>query len=153
MSGERDRSAHFHWRAAAMIYARDGVDGDLVALAMHLLHGRVVGVLVRHEKGGLDVAAVGVLAAPVEQLLVQLDVVVVNGVVEGDGDHLRHFGGGKVPGDRGSILRAEAVGQHAHGRVTWRRTVRVVVIVCTKTKQITFKLGVEFQHPSNPNII
>lgn len=84
--------------------SRDGVDGDLVALAVHLLDGRVVGVLVGDEEGGLDVASVRVLALPVEDLLVQLDVVVVDGVVEGDGDHLRHVFGGEVSGDGGAVF-------------------------------------------------
>lgn len=65
------------------------MDGDFVTLAVSLLDGGVVGVLVGDEEGGLDVAAVGV--APLtrgKHFLVQLDVVVVDGVIEGDDDHL-----------------------------------------------------------------
>lgn len=106
---------------------RDGVDGDLVAFAVRLLDGRVICVLVRDEECGLDVAAVGVLALSVEDLLVQLDVVIVDGVVESDRDHHGHVFGGQVSGNRGSVLRAEAIGQDAHGRVAGWGTVRVVI--------------------------
>lgn len=103
--------------------------GDLVALAVRLLDGRVVAVFVGHEVGGLDVAAVRVLAFAVEDLLVQLDVVVVDGIVERNCDHHRHILGRQIAGNRGSVFRAEAIGQQANGRITGWRTVRVVVDV------------------------
>lgn len=103
---------------------------DFVSFPVHFLHGRVVGVLVGHEEGGLDVATVRVLAFPIEDLLVQADVVVVDGIVEGDRDHLRHVLGGEIAGDRGTVLGTEAVGQYADSRVTGRCSVRVVVHVC-----------------------
>jgi hypothetical protein len=98
-----------------------------VALAVHLLHRRVVGVLVGNEVGGFDVAPVGVLTLAVEDLLVELDVVVVDGVIEGDRDHLRDVFGGEVPGDGGAVLRAEAIGEDADGGVARRGAVRIVV--------------------------
>lgn len=58
---------------------------------VHLLSGGVVVVFVRNEEGGLDGAAVGVEAL-LEDELVQVHVVDVDGIVESDGDHLRHFG-------------------------------------------------------------
>lgn len=65
--------------------------GDLVALAVSLLHGGVVGVFVGDEVSGFDIAAVRVLAFSVKYFLVEFDVVVVDGVVKGDCDHLRHI--------------------------------------------------------------
>ena len=50
--------------------SRDGVNGDLMTLAMGLLDCGVIAVLVGHEERGLDVAAVRVLALAVEHLLV-----------------------------------------------------------------------------------
>lgn len=121
---------------ALLVVVRNRVHGDLVALARRLLHRRVVGVLVRDEVGGLDVATVGVLAA-LEHLLVQLDVVVVDGVVEGDGDHHGHILGGQVAGNGGAVLRAEAVGQDAHGGIAGRGAVGIVVNICKgKTRNI-----------------
>lgn len=102
-------------------------DGDLVSLAMQILHGRVVGVLVVHEEGASDLAAVGVLALTVEDVLVQVDVVDVDGTVEGERDHLRHLVGLNVAGDAGAVGRAEAVGQHALGGVAVRRAVRITL--------------------------
>ena len=95
----------------------DGVSSDLVTQAVHVLNSRVVAVLVRDKEGGLDVATVGVLALLVEDLLVQVNVVVVDGVVKGDGDHLGNVlavraggsNGAKASGDLGSILGTEAV--------------------------------------------
>lgn len=46
------------------------MDCDFVSLAVHLLHGRVVGILVGYEESGLYVAAVGVLAFSIEDFLV-----------------------------------------------------------------------------------
>lgn len=100
-------------------------DADLVTATVEVLHGRVVGVLVRHEEGSADLAAVGVLALTVEDVLVQVDVVDVDGAVEGDGDHLRHLRRLNVAGNARSISRAEAVGQHAlRGIAVWR-TIRI----------------------------
>lgn len=36
---------------------------------------------------GFNVAAIGILSLPIEHLLIQIDVVIVNGIVEGDGNH------------------------------------------------------------------
>lgn len=103
------------------------MNGNLVTFPVHLLNGRVVGVFVGHEEGGLDVAAVGVLAVTVEDFFVQLDVVVVDGVIEGDGDHLRHIFGGQVARNGGSIFRTEAVWKDADRWVAGWRSVGVVV--------------------------
>jgi len=86
------------------------VDGDLVAFPVHLLDRRIIGVLVRHEEGCLDITAVWILALAVEDLFVETDVVIVDGIVEGDRDHLGHILGWKITGYRSTVLRAEAVG-------------------------------------------
>jgi len=74
------------------------------------LHRRVVGVLVRHEESGFDVTTVGVPAFAIEYFLVQFDVVVVDGIVKGDRNHLRDFLGGQVVWYSGAVFGAEAVG-------------------------------------------
>lgn len=66
----------------------DGEDGDLVALSVKLLDGRVIGVLVGHEESSLHLTPVGVLGVLREDVLVEVDVVYVDGAREGDGDHL-----------------------------------------------------------------
>lgn len=98
-----------------------------MSLAVRLLHTRVIGILVGDEEGGFDVATVRIFTFPVEDFFVEFNVVIVDGVVEGDGDHLRHVLGGQVAGDDGAVLRAEAVRQHALRRVARRSAVRVVV--------------------------
>jgi hypothetical protein len=88
-----------------------------------------------HEECGFDVAAVGILALSIEHLLVELNVVVVDGIVEGDGDHLRDVFGGQVAGRGRAVLRAEAVGQHTHRWITWRSTIRIGFGVYSGSRQ------------------
>ena len=99
-----------------------------MAKVVHVLDGGVVAVLVRHKEGGLDVTSVGVLSLLVEDLLVKVDVVVVDGIIKGDGDHLGNIvtvgsGGSnsaKTAGNLSSVLRAETIGQFADvGVASW----------------------------------
>lgn len=110
---------------------RDGVSCNLVSFAVDFLDGRVVAVLVRDEEGGLNVATVGVLALAVEHFLVQLDVVVVDGIVETDHDHLWHVLGVKFAGDFSARFGTETVGQQADGWVTSWGSVRIRVQIYT----------------------
>ena len=85
-----------------------------MALVIQLVYHGVVGVLVRDVEGGVDGAAVRVLLALREQLLrVEFPVPVVDGVVEGDDDHLGDVLRGQAPGHQGAVGGAEAVGQCA----------------------------------------
>lgn len=100
-------------------------DRDLVAATVQVLDGRVVCVFVRDEESSADLTAVGVLALAVEDVLVQVDVVDVDGAVERDGDHLRHLRRLDVAGNAGAVGRAEAIGEDALGGVAVGRSVRV----------------------------
>ena len=69
--------------------SRDAVNSDLVAQVPQLLDVAVVGELVGDEVGGVVWTPVGVLPfLLVEQLLVDVDVLRVDGVIEGDDHHL-----------------------------------------------------------------
>lgn len=105
------------------------MNGDLVTLSVHLLDRGIVGVLVRHEEGCLDITAVWIFALAVEDIFVQADVVVVDGVIEGDRDHLRYILGREVAGYRGTVLRAEAVGQGTHGGIARWSSIGIIVHV------------------------
>ena len=93
---------------------------------MHVLNSRVVGVLVGNKERGLDVASIGILALPVEDLIVQINVVVVDGIVKGNHDHLRNIGTVRpcwshvteLAWDLRAIFRTEAIWQLADGGVT-----------------------------------
>lgn len=113
-----------------VILVRQREHGDLVATAVQILHGRVVGVLMGDEEGALDGAAVGVLALAVEDVLVQINVVHIDGTVEGDGHHLGHLLGFDAAGDAGSISRAEAIGQGALGGVALGGAVGILIDGC-----------------------
>ena len=43
---------------------------------------------------GFNVAAIGILSLSIEHLLIQIDVVIINGIVEGDGNHHGNILGG-----------------------------------------------------------
>lgn len=80
---------------------------------MKILHGRIIGVLVRDEEGTADLAAVRILTLPVEDLVVQIDVVDIHGAVERDRDHLRHLLRIDVTGDASAVSGTVAIGQDA----------------------------------------
>jgi hypothetical protein len=58
---------------------------------IEVLHLAVIGPLVRHVEGRADGAAVGVVAALLEQVGVQALVEVVDRVIEGQEDDLRYL--------------------------------------------------------------
>lgn len=105
-----------------------------MTLSVSFLDGRVVGVFMRNEECGLDVATVGVFTFAVKDFLVQFDVVVVNSIIESNGDHLGDISSGQVTRDDGTVLGAEAVRQHTLGGVARRRPVGVVVDIYDKQR-------------------
>ena len=105
----------------------DGMGSDFVTFAMQLLHGRIVGVLVWDEEGGLNRTPVGIVATFLEQTTVDVNVVVVDGIVEWDHHHLRNIGRLQLARNLSAVRRTEAVGQHTLTLVARRGTVRVLV--------------------------
>lgn len=105
-------------------------DRYFMALAVQVLYGRVVGVFVRHEVGTSDLATIRVLPLTVEDVFVQVDVVDVDGTVEGDGDHLWHLLGFDVSGNTGTVSGAETIRQDALRGVAIGSTVRVELNGC-----------------------
>lgn len=98
-----------------------------MSFPVQLLHGRVVGVLVRDEEGSLGRASVGVVATILEDALVHDDVIVVDSIVEGDGDHLGHGVRLQLAWDLSAVRGAIAIGQHALGLVARGRAVGIAV--------------------------
>lgn len=130
------------------------MNGDFVTLASGFLNSRVVSVFVGNEVGGLDVATVGIFAS-LEHLLVQFNVVVVDGIIESDGDHHGNILGWQVTGNGGTIFRTETIGQHTNGRIAGRSAVGIVFNVCKKKKRqmrnvinilINKGIGLKFTH-------
>lgn len=81
-----------HPLQANRLFLRDRMGCDLMSFAMHLLDCRVVGVLVRNEESAFDRTSIWVISALFEKFLINVNVVVIDGVVERDHDHLRHLG-------------------------------------------------------------
>ena len=67
----------------------------------------VVGVLVRHKECSFDVTAIWVFPCSIEDLVVEINVVDIDGIVKGYGDHLWDFKAvrasrTKIPGNLGA---------------------------------------------------
>lgn len=106
---------------------RDRMRCDFVSFPMGLLNGGVVGIFMTDEECRFNVATVRIFPLAVEHFLVKFDVVIINGVVECDCDHLRNVLREEIARDGGPVLGAEAVGQDADGRVARRGSIRIVI--------------------------
>lgn len=73
----------------------------------------------------LNVASVRVLALAVENLLVKVDVVVIDGVVESDGYHHGNVLRWQISGHCGAVFGAEAIRENANGGVAWRSSIGI----------------------------
>ena len=121
----------------------DGVGSDLVTQSVHVLYRRVVGVVVRHEECTFDITSVGIPPLLVEDFTVQVNVSNIDGVVEGECDHLRDSVTpvvlrAEIAGHLSSILRAEAVRKLAESFITRRSSVWIILTVYSKVRYITF---------------
>lgn len=83
-----------------------------MSIGVQVLYLAVVGPLVRHVEGGRDGAPVRVDTAALEQILVELFVQIVDGIVEGQQHNLGHMFDRKFSGD--VLSAAVAVRQQAH---------------------------------------
>jgi hypothetical protein len=94
------------------------------------------------EEGGLNVASIGVSPLSVEDLVVKVNVVVVDGIIEGNCDHLWDsvtsiVARAKVSRNLRTIFGAEAVGQLADVLVAEWSPVRIVFnIACIFVRTI-----------------
>lgn len=91
---------------------RNRVRCHLVSVRVQVLHLAVVGPLVRHVEGGGDRATVGIDTSTFEQILVQLFVQIVNGIVEGQQHNLGHLLDGQLSGN--VLSAAVAIRQQAN---------------------------------------
>lgn len=91
-------------------HVRYRVDSDFVALVPEFLRLVVVVELVAHEECRFDRATVGILPVVEQNLVVEFPVLVVDGIVECQNDHLRGLRGLQVPRYLGPIRGAETVG-------------------------------------------
>lgn len=103
---------------------------DLMAASMKILHRRIIGVLVRDEECTADLTAVRILALPIEDLLIKIDVVHVDGAVKSDRDHLRNLLGIDVAGYTSTIGRTVAIRQNALRGIAIRSAVRIGLHGC-----------------------
>lgn len=80
------------------------MNSDLVPFPVRLLDGRVIGVLVRHKVRRFDIATIRVFAFTIEYFFVEFDIVIIDGVVESDGNHLRNIFSLQVSRNRGTVF-------------------------------------------------
>ena len=85
------------------------------------------------KETGFDVTAIGIFPLLVEDLIVEVNVIIVDGIIEGDGNHLRHVVAigacrtnlAEVTRNLCAILGTEAVRELANVAITWWGTIRV----------------------------
>lgn len=109
-----------------LLNLRDRVDSNFMTFTMSFLYSRVVGVFVGDEVSSLNVTTVGILAT-LEDFLVQFNIVVVNGIIESNGNHHRNILGRQVTGNSGTIFGTETIRQNTDRGITRRSTVRIVI--------------------------
>lgn len=107
---------------------------DLVSFPVRLLDGRVIAVLVRDKERSFDVATVRVFAFTIEHFFVEFNIVIINGVVESDSNHLGNIFGLQVSRNRGTVFGTEAVWQRTLTCVTRWRSVWVIVNIYDNRK-------------------
>lgn len=105
---------------------------DFVTLSECFLDSGIVAVFVGNEVGGFDVTTVWIFTVSVEHFFVQFDVVVIDGIIESDCDHLRNILNWEVSGDGGTIFRTEAIRQDTSLQVAWWGSVWIVFSIYTK---------------------
>ena len=96
---------------------------------VELLHGGVVGVPVGHEESALDLTAVWILSLAIEQFLIEINVVRVDGSIEGDGDHLRNLVRVDISRDPRAVRRTETVRELTLSQVAVRSSVGILAMV------------------------
>ena len=87
------------------------------------------------KETGFDVTAIRIFPFLVEDLTVEVNVIVVDSVIEGYGNHLRHVlasgssgtNPAEVTRNLCAILRAEAVRELANVAITWWGTIRISI--------------------------
>ena len=98
-----------------IVVVSDGVSSNFMAQSVKVLDSRVVGVLVGNKEGALDVTPIGVLTAS-KDVIVEVNVVLVDGIIKSDHHHLGHVGTvislwAKIARNFSAIFRTETVGQ------------------------------------------
>ena len=85
------------------------------------------------KETGFDITTIRIFPFLVEDLTVEVNVIVVDGVIEGDSNHLRHVlasgacgtNPAEVTRNLCAILGTEAVRELANVAITWWGTIRV----------------------------
>ena len=108
------------------VVLRYGMGSDFVTFSMHFLNRRIVCVFVWHKKCRLNWTAIRVIPTLFEDLLIDINVIVIDGVVEWYHNHLGNVCRLQFAGDLGPIRWTETVRQNALTLVTGRSSVRVL---------------------------
>ena len=109
-----------------VIFVGHGEDGDLVTFPVKFLNSGIVGVSVGHEECSFDGATVGVDSLFIEEFLVQINIVRVNGPIESNCDHLRYLVWINISRDSCSIWGTETVRQETGSGITFWGTIGIL---------------------------
>jgi len=110
-----------------VIFVGHGEDGDLVTFPVKFLNSGIVGVSVGHEECSFDGATVGVDGLFIEEFLVQINIVRVNGPIESNCDHLRYLVWINISRDSCSIRGTETVRQETGSGITFWGTIGILI--------------------------
>lgn len=123
-----------------------------MSLSVCLLNCRVIGIFVGHEESGFDFTSIGILATSIEHFFVEIDVVVIYGIVKCNCNHHWDILGGKISRNGCSILRAETIGQNAHGGITGGSPIGVIINICKRKEKIYLQTKLYFKFDVSDSI-
>ena len=103
------------------------MNGYFVSIVPQFLDVSVVGVFVAQEKCGLNGTAVGIGPIGCEYLLIDLPILVIDGVIESQNNQLWRLFGFQTPRYLCSIVTAEAIGKSAVIGITSVGSIRVML--------------------------
>merc|ERR1719223_2384769 len=92
-----------------------------------LLNTRVIGIFVRNIERCLQRTSIGILAFTIEDPLEKINVVRVDGSIEGNSDHLRNLSRIDISRDPGTIRRTETVRELTLAKITVRSSIGILI--------------------------
>lgn len=112
------------------IHIRHGVHSNFVSIIPKLLHVLIVGIRMRYIERAANGASIGIASVRRKQHLGEkLPVVVIDGVVKGQQNHLWYIVCHEITRDLSAILGAEAMGQLTFAWITYSGCIRIVLYI------------------------
>lgn len=108
------------------------MNSNFMSFTVCFLNGRIVTVFVWDKECRFDITTIWIFSLSIKDIFVQLNVVVVNGIIKGNCNHHGNIFGGQIPRNCSSIFGTEAIRQDTNCGITWGSAIWIVIDVCTK---------------------